>query len=723
MHRLSETVKREKAHGRAIEGQGLGSDLSEGSIDNERSFKSIWDLDGRVVVIAEKPKAARKIVEAVFQEYKPRVLRYKGIPYWVISSKWSEITVVPAAGHLYGITTMDKGCPTFNYIWQPIHIAERGAGHAKNYITLIDKVCRGADHYVNACDYDIEGSVIGYLIIKNHGDVNRSLRAKFSSLTPRELRNAFSKLMPLDREMVEAGLCRHELDWIWGINVSRALMSSLVESVGRSITLSAGRVQTPTLKYIVDKVTSRNLFVPIPQYSVSVTVRIGDSNYSLEYYGRSLESREEAYAIAEAVKAVNKLIVVDYKEEVQGIPTPPPFNLSDLQSEAARIYGLSPLTTQKVAEALYLDALISYPRTNSQRLPKDLNYEEILKNISRIPQYRGLISKLFSEIKGVLKPVEGAKEDPAHPAIYPTGVASISLSRISRRIYDLVTRRFIASFAPSGRLLRKTIVLSPLRQGGGVLFKLAGQEIIYEGWLKYYPFSMPKEFQVPRVGVGELLEVVSVKVDRKFSKPPELPSKIKVLKWMESVNIGTESTRARIIETLFTRKYIVEDSRGISATDLGIAVVEILNNYFSELTEASLTRSFEEKLEAIRRGLASRSQVVSEARGVLVNLLNEFTGKKTEIGISLAKAIGLLKPKAKCIACHREVFDEDLCKYHHLALQELWKAYSEWRRREGISTEEYLNYISKLGIVGRWVKELIDVLCAGQSKGRKLSMQ
>lgn len=720
---LSEAVKREKAGGETVENLRLNNALSEGSVDNEYSSKSIWDLDGKVVVIAEKPKAARKIVEAVFQEYKPRVLRYKGIPYWVVSTKWSEITVVPAAGHLYGITTMDKGYPTFNYTWQPIHIAEKGSKYARNYIALIDKVCRGADHYVNACDYDIEGSVIGYLIIKNHGDVNRSLRAKFSSLTPRELRNAFSKLMPLDKEMVEAGLCRHELDWIWGINVSRALMNSLVESIGRSVTLSAGRVQTPTLKYVIDKATSRNLFIPIPQYSISVTIRIGDSNYSLEYCGRSIESREEADGIAKAIKAVNKLMVVDYKEEVRSIPTPPPFNLSDLQSEAARIYGLSPLTTQKVAEALYLDALISYPRTNSQRLPKDLNYEEILKSISSIPQYRGLVSKLFSEVKNILKPVEGAKEDPAHPAIYPTGVAPVGLNKMGQRVYDLIAKRFIASFAPSGKILRKTIVLSPSRHSGEALFKLAGQEIIYEGWLKYYPFSMPKEFLVPKVSVGELLEVVSVKVNRRFSKPPEPPSKIKVLKWMESVNIGTESTRARIIETLFARKYIVEDSRGINATDLGIAVVEILSDYFSELTEVSLTRSFEEKLEAIKRGLTSRNQVVSEAREILINLLNKFTEKKIEIGISLAKAIGLLKPKAKCIACHREVFNENLCKYHHLALQELWKAYNEWQRREGVSTEEYLNDVSKLKIVGRWVKELIEVLYIGQSKGSKSSIK
>lgn len=719
--RLSRAVKCGNTCEKTIKKQEWSSALSKGSVDNERSFKSIWDLDGKVVVVAEKPKAARKIVEAVFQEHKPRVLRYKGIPYWVISTKWSEITLVPAAGHLYGITTMDKGYPTFNYAWQPIYIAEREAKHAKNYLTLMDKVCKGADHYVNACDYDIEGSVIGYLIIKNHGDVNRSLRAKFSSLTPRELRNAFSKLMPLDKEMVEAGLCRHELDWIWGINVSRALMNSLMESIGRSMTLSAGRVQTPTLKYVVDKVISRNIFVPIPQYSVSVTVRIGDSNYNLEYCGKSLESMEEADSVAEAIKAVNKLIVVDYKEELWSIPTPPPFNLSDLQSEAARIYGFSPLTTQKVAEALYLDALISYPRTNSQRLPKDLNYEEILRSISSVPQYKGLVNKLFSEVKEVLKPVEGAKEDPAHPAIYPTGVTPASLNKISQRIYDLVTKRFIASFAPSGKLLHKTIVLSPLRRGEGALFKLVGQEIIYEGWLKYYSFSMPKELLIPRVSVGELLEVVSVKVNRKFSKPPEPPSKIKVLKWMESVNIGTESTRARIIETLFVRKYIVESSRGINATDLGIAVIEILSEYFSELTEVSLTRSFEEKLEAIKRGAASRNQVVSEAKEVLINLLNKFTEKKTEIGLSLAKATGLLKPKAKCIACHREAFSENLCKYHYLALQKLWKAYHEWQRREGVSSEEYLNDLGKLRIVGRWVKELVEVLKAGRSKGNMVS--
>jgi len=232
---------------------------------------SIWSLHGRVLIVAEKPKAARKIAEALSSNYIVR--KYYSLPYYEIKQDGLTIIIASAAGHLYELYTSQSGYPVFTYEWVPAYIANQEKKHVKIYLDLLRELFKNCNYYVNACDYDIEGSVIGYLLIKNHGDEKRALRAKFSSLTPAEIRESFTKLSPLDYPMIEAGLCRHELDWMWGINISRALMHAVLTATRKKVILSAGRVQTPTLKHVYEYEVKRGVFIPLPQYSITVTVK------------------------------------------------------------------------------------------------------------------------------------------------------------------------------------------------------------------------------------------------------------------------------------------------------------------------------------------------------------------------------------------------------------------------------------------------------------------
>jgi len=672
--------------------------------------RSIWDLHGKVVVIAEKPKAARRIVDALSYRVKPRLIRGDGVPYWVLRLKDLEIYVAPSAGHLFGLHTSLHGYPVFQYEWRPLYEIDRGSSYTRKFIKLLSRICRDADYYVNACDYDVEGSVIGYMIIRSFGDPHRSLRAKFSSLTPTELRKAFNHLSGLDWNMVEAGLCRHELDWIWGINVSRALMDAIRTVSGKRLVLSAGRVQTPTLKYVVSNEIERNLFIPLPQYSISAIIVVNSEKYTLEYKGESIETRREAQDIVEKIRGVKYLKVIDYSEEYQNIKPPPPFNLGDLQAEAARVYGFSPYRTQSIAEQLYLNAYISYPRTNSQKLPKDLNYREILNNLSKIHQYNSLVKQLLTETKGVLKPVEGPKEDPAHPAIYPTGIIPKGLRSDEQKIYDLIVRRFLAAFAPSAKIVHRIVYFRPLPPAPQALFALSGKEIVYEGWYKYYPFHRPSEKYVPVFRIGQIVKIYRVVARKSYTKPPDKLSKIKILKWMENSQIGTEATRARIIEILFNRRYLVSRAGKVDVTDLGLAIIEVLDEYFNELTSVDLTRKFENYMEMIRFGKMSRDKVVSEARETLKKLIEEFNMRKNEVGLKLSWRLKLLEPENKCRLCHRESYRDGLCRYHYEAYTRVIKYYREWRRREGITWREYVEELKGFKNTGKWVKEVIEKL-------------
>jgi DNA topoisomerase-1 len=666
---------------------------------------SVWSLKGKTLIIAEKPKAAKKIAEALSSKYTVR--RYHDIPYYEIKLNDSTIIIASAVGHLYELHTNVRGYPVFEYKWVPAYIANMKKKYVKPYIELLDMLFKNCDYYVNACDYDIEGSVIGYILIKFHGDLSRAFRAKFSSLMAQEIKGSFNQLISLDYNMIEAGLSRHELDWMWGINISRALMQAIYTNTKKKIVLSAGRVQTPTLKHVVDYEIQRKLFIPIPQYSVSVVAKKDSHLITADYSYNPVARVEDARIIKDKLEKTKYLLVKSYTASRQKYNPPPPFNLSDLQEEAAKIYGFSPMKTQEIAEQLYLEALISYPRTNSQKLPPTLSYRDILDKISNIPEYRGLVSKLLSETKGLLKPVEGEKEDPAHPAIYPTGVLPRKLTREQFLIYDLIVRRFLAVFAPQAvfRLIKAEFTTLDYKYS----FETSGLSVEYPGWVTYYHFHTPSSKLLPSMTPGEKLEVVKVMIRESYTKPPPKLKKIDILRWMENVGIGTESTRAIIIEKLFERGYLKNTKAGVDLSDLGIGIIEVIEKFFPDLISVELTRKFEVLMEDVMKGLRTREQVLNEAKKVISDLLAKFNERINDVGFHLAKKLSLTNDYSKCVIpeCRGDSFTKGFCRIHYLAYENLLKNYEEWRVRKGISFNDYLSKIAKLKSTGTFVKEVI----------------
>ncbi|WP_440059855.1 DNA topoisomerase I [Thermogladius sp. 4427co] len=670
-------------------------------------YVDIWSLKGRVVVIAEKPKAASKIASAVLPSYN-KTLLYK-VPVYFYRGRDIEIIIASAAGHLFNLNTRLRGYPVFSYDWTPLYETDPEAKHTYYYVKALNEVCKNADYYVNACDYDIEGSVIGFLIIKFFGNIEKAYRAKFSSLTPAELRDSFRKLSRLDFEMVEAGLARHELDWLWGINISRALMSAVESVVGKRIVLSAGRVQTPTLAYVVSLLQERNLHIPYPVFALSIVVEKNGSRITAHREKGLLDSKSDALRIASSIKKSGKVKVLEYIEKKKIIPPPYPFNLGDLQEEAYRIYGFSPYKTQELAEKLYLEALISYPRTNSQKLPPTLDYKGILIKLSSNPSYANLVRQLLSETGGVLKPREGPKDDPAHPAIYPTGVPPPrNLPSDMLKIYDLVVKRFLAVFSSHAEVVEQKVYFST--EIPGEVFVGEGEFLVRKGWLKYYDFYEIPEKKLPLFSRGEYVRVLDVSVRKKYTKPPAKPTKMSILRWMEHVEIGTESTRARIIETLFERGYLRTSSKGVDITDLGLGVTEVISEFFPELTKVDLTREFEKALEDIRLGKVKRQDVIDKAKKTIIELIARFERDKANVGRELAIRLNILKPPVSCKICSRQAYSNGLCKYHYMAYNKIIDGYKEWSRREEVSFSEYISLLASLKSSGKWIAEVAKAI-------------
>ncbi len=665
-----------------------------------------WLPEKRVAVIAEKPKAAEKIAWALGRPVKCSV---NGVPIWLVRYDGAWIVVAPSAGHLYGPYSRSRGYPVFDIEWSPIWEFEEGSRYLYKFYQALKYVLPGSLLYVNACDYDIEGSVIGYMIILNLGDIRRARRMKFSSLSPIELRRAFSKLEPLDVEMVEAGMARHELDWLWGINVSRALMDAIRKVSGGRVILSAGRVQSPTLVEAVRRWREYNLHVPEPRFTVWVEVEWRGERFKLTLIEPQPRSRSEAEKIVKSLRGSGYLRVLDSKSERFRVRPPPAFNLGNLQAEASRLYGYSPSKTQQIAEDLYLDALISYPRTNSQKLPPTIDYASIIKSLTASPLHGSLASRLLQETKGILRPVQGTKEDPAHPAIHPTGQRPPrTLDRDHMRIYDLVVRRFLAAFARDAVVAKNTVVAL---DSYGRRYKATGTRVVVEGWYHYYPYLKPQEDTIPAPPRGSMLRVVSAGFKTYYTTPSVKLSKIDLLKWMERVNIGTEGTRARIIETLFKRGYLESRGGKVIVTDLGEVVAAIIENLFPDLSTPDLTRKFERMLEDIRLKRRRRVDVVDDAKRTIRILIESFRERLDLVGEKLALTLGYATPSGVCGICGRYAEDSVggymLCRRHAEAVRRLASKAPVIAFKLGVPVEEVVERLAtRRGQAGAWIIEV-----------------
>jgi len=589
------------------------------------------------LVITEKPDAAQRIASALDAKEKAKKMEENGVPYYV-AKRDTEIIVVPALGHLYTVAEERSGrnyYPVFSFKWVPRYVAERGAKQIRTWLETISKLANDADVFIDACDYDIEGSIIGYCILKhacgNKEDVSK--RMKYSTLTKEELEKSYAELLPhLDFALIEAGRARHEVDWLYGVNLSRALTIAARDWSGKYATLSTGRVQGPTLRFLVAREKAIRCFVPTPYWSIEAEVEIANSIFEAEYEKKIIETKTEANAIVDACKGKNGEIEKIDVRKFQQMP-PIPFDLGALQSEAYSLFGYTPMRTSNIAQRLYLEALISYPRTSSQKLPPAINYEAILKSLNKVPEYKKLTAELLT--KPELKPREGSKEDPAHPAIYPTGnLPERVLDSSERNIWDLVVRRFMAVFGePAIRQSMRVCI-----NVNGVRFYLRGRQTLKEGWLRFYgSYVRAEEVLLPPIEEGQTIKIKRVILEDKFTKPPPRYNPGSLLKRMEEAEIGTKATRAGITQTLYDRKY-VRDERMV-VTDLGFEVLEVLEKYCPKVVSIKLTKELEEKMNRIQLKSEKRENVLVAAVEILKPVVEELKEKEKTIGEQLSNAI------------------------------------------------------------------------------------
>jgi DNA topoisomerase-1 len=550
-----------------------------------------------------------------------------------------RLLVCSALGHLYKVdqasSSQHREYPVWEYDWKPIHVAERGRERQERWLNAITEIAKQAKAFVNACDFDVEGSLIGYMILKyaGAGADAKARRMKFSTLTREELQYAYEHMLPqLDFPLINAGLCRHEVDWLYGINLSRALTESARKSSGRYATLSTGRVQGPTLRFVADREQEIETFLPLPYWDIQAIVEVNGEKLRAEFEVGRLSVKTEAENVA-SLSDGKEGLVEEIESKSVSLAPPFPFDLPSLQAEAYRHFGMTPRYSLGIAERLYLDALISYPRTSSQKLPASIGYQRVLQGLSKDSNYSQSAKKLLSQQS--LHPNEGKKTDPAHPAVYPTGtLPKRPLESKESKLYDLIVKRFMATFAPPAtrETVKATIKVNNLR------FYLRGSHILVVGWIDFYkPYAKLEDVNLPQLSKGTPVKFLSVKAVEKFSQPPPRYNPNSLLREMETNEIGTKATRAEIIETLVRRAYIRGDK--IEVTPLGIHIVDVLEKFCPKVLDVAFTRELEEMMENIGLGKEDKKRVVGEAVNHLKPIMEELKAHEQEVGDQLSHMI------------------------------------------------------------------------------------
>ena len=580
------------------------------------------------VIICEKPSSAEKIAKALSPSAKKKVYNKK-IKYWELTRDSKDITVVSGVGHLYSLVPKkQKYKVSFDLDWVPSYEASKSSAFTKNYLNAIKKVGKGADSYIHACDYDVEGTLIGYNVLKyacGEDSLNKASRMKFSTLTKKDIVDAYENRIDIDTHQVDNGIARHILDYYFGMNLSIALSDTVKKTKHRFLKLSVGRVQTPTLSILVDREKEIRNFVPEPFWNIRALLDF--ENIEIKHVAGNIFDRERAEEIYN--KCNGKDAVVDKITFTNSKTKPPvPFNLSGLQAEAYNVFGFSPKRTQVAAQNLYSAGYTSYPRTSSQKLPESLGFDNIFRQLSANGEFKKHIDKLPSK----LKPHNGKKEDAAHPPIHPTGILPGKLNSDEQKIYNLIVYRFIAVFFESAEFesMRATLDIE------GEKFKFNRRRVTHKGWMEHYPFKKIDDDKFPEVEEGDVMSVKKLISEEKETKPPARYNQASLIKELEKKNLGTKATRADIIDKLYDRKYI-EGSK-IEVNELGENIIDTLNTYCKNLTSEELTRDLENKLEGINQDETTKESVVSEGEKEVKEILDDIDKNVKGIGSKLYEA-------------------------------------------------------------------------------------
>ncbi len=583
------------------------------------------------LIISEKEIAAKRIA-SILSGNGAKEDKINGVPTYIFGLKGTDYRVIGLKGHILKVDFPKKYSNWFKT--DPADLIEAEIEKMpiqKKIIHALRKAARQADEIIIATDYDREGELIGYDalgIAKEENSVASSKRARFSSITPRELEQSFKKPGKLDLNLALAGRARQDIDLIWGASLTRFI--SLASYQVKDKFLSVGRVQTPTLALVVDREMEIKGFKPVPYWVLKVLLKTGN--------GEEFEAghkKKKFLKRGEAEKAYNNLgakaAVEEVKESHKKVAPPIPFNTTGL-IVAANSIGFTANRTINTAENLYMNGYISYPRTDNTVYPSAIDLAELTGEIGRSSYFSGMCSKVLSQKK--ITASRGRKRSTDHPPIHPTMAAQKGrLSADEWKIYELVARRFLATLMPAGKLKSISVKIDINSEK----FTANGSHLVEKGWVEVYPYYKHKDLYVPPLEKSQILDVIKKQLLDKETKPPSRYSQGKLVEKMEELGLGTKATRHAIIQNLINRGYV--KSNPLEPFEKGISVIKMLKKHAEKISSPDMTAELEMDMDGIVAGDETKEEVIQKSRVMLKEVLARLKDEKEEIAKEIKNGV------------------------------------------------------------------------------------
>ncbi len=593
------------------------------------------------LVISEKNIAARRIAD-ILSGGKMKTGNVSGIPVYEFKKDGEDWSVIGLKGHIVtvdypaGFNQWDKIDPAGLIMVEPVkRVSEKGIASA------LKSLLTNSPTIIVATDFDREGELIGVEVVnllKSYSPTIKNIkRARFSAITPFEINTAFENLTEVDYNLSNAGEARQVIDLVWGAVLTR-FISLTSRRLGRDF-LSIGRVQSPTLKLLVDREKEIKNFKPKPYWKLIAKLK-KDKPFDAVHQTDLFWEEQQAKEIYERIKECREALVTSVKKTTEHETPPAPFNTTTFL-QSASFLGYPAAKAMSLAEELYMQGLTSYPRTDNTVYPPSLSISSILQKLADSP-----FSKEVAEVQtnGRSHPTRGKMQSTDHPPIHPVDTPTKKLGADQAKIYELICRRFLATLAKDA--VSETTDAS--FDVGGEPFQTSGYRLIEAHWKSIYPYFKEKKKQLPELSEGERLEITSIMVHADETKPPARYTQGSLIVKMEQLSLGTKSTRAEIINKLQGRKYISGGQTPVP-TSTAIAVVDALAN--TDVVKSKMTAELEEDMNSIAEGKKTLDATVAESRGMLAKVMQELEPEKETIKANITKAIKEQNTVGPCPRC------------------------------------------------------------------------
>lgn len=601
-------------------------------------------------IIAEKPSVAREIAQLLnANERKEGYLEGNGY------------CVTWALGHLvslgmpedYGIRGFNKASlPIFP---NPFQLTPRKTKQANHYqpdpsalkqLKVIKTLVNRCDSIIVATDAGREGELI-FRYIYEYLDCTKPFeRLWISSLTEKAIQEGFEKLQPGSNfdGLSQAAKARSEADWLVGINSTQALSIAAHQDI-----YSLGRVQTPTLALICKRFEDHNQFTQRKYWQIQLQHRKDYINFtSLSHL--QWEEKKQAEQVLKSIEREGKVIVEEVAVNPVKEQAPLLFDLTELQKEANRKLGLSADEVLSTAQSLYEKKFITYPRTGSKYIPEDLWPEipELVRILNMTEQYKPAISTL--KFGNFNKRIVNNLKVTDHHGLLPTTKLPSALKASEKAIYDMIVYRLLESLSEHCLKEVRHITIKVHHYE----FSIKGSRIIHKGWraikgilsddsdsdksINDHQYTNETLKELPEFTIGDELKISQAELQEKTTQPPKLYTEADLLSAMENagrqiedqdqqkilqnIGIGTPATRASIIETLFSRDYIIRKSKTLVPTTKGLQVYELTKD--KKIANVEMTAEWETALHQIEKGELNKDQFLNDIQAYTKEITHEL---------------------------------------------------------------------------------------------------